>query len=147
MRIQIITFSPFTADPTQINIVNGKVAGPYVNVHAFEAAVNENIRYIIVKLDVTYKCKRKDKAKFLRNSSAVMIASDHATDSAFQFNRFLSVSVSGDLFHECRMNPNPPVLFEANTMLYKSYKTKIIKAMRDHAAGCLLDRSPWKKSD
>ena len=37
IRIKLAACSPFTSDPTLRNVVNGIVAGPDVNVHAYES--------------------------------------------------------------------------------------------------------------
>ena len=123
----LFLYSPFTSDPTLRNIINGIVAGPYVNVHDFESVANKIIEDMIGKSAFTYKFKRKDRAKTLGNMSAENIAPDRTTDPALLFQRFLVVSRSGDLsFGEVlsyELCPFPPALFEARNILRKSGQT------------------------
>ena len=172
IRIKLAACSPFTSDPTLRNVVNGIVAGPDVNVHAYESVGNKIIEDIVGKSAFTYKFKRKDRAQTLGNISAVKIAPDRTTDPALLFQRFLVVSRSGDLSLEevltYELSPYPPALFEARNILRKADKPQLAKAIRDHAAdlsseavmnsipktdcyvldgGSLLHRLPWKKGD
>ena len=166
IRIKLAACSPFTSDSTLRNIVNGIVAGPDVNVHAFESVGNKIIEDIIGKSAFTYKFKRKDRAQTLGNISAVKI------DPALLFQRFLVVSRSGYLSLEdvltYELSPYPPALFEVRNILRKADKPQLAQAIRDHAAdlsseavmnsipktdcyvldgGSLLHRLPWKKGD
>ena len=91
IQTKITACSPFTSDTTLRNIVNGIVAGPDVNVHAFESVGNKIIEDIIGKSAFTFKFKRKDRAKTLGNISSVKIAPDRTIDPALLFQRFLVV--------------------------------------------------------
>ena len=85
IQTKITACSPFTSDTTLRNIVNGIVAGPDVNVHAFESVGNKMIEDMIGKPAFTYKFKRKDRAQTLGNISAVKIAPDCTIDPALLF--------------------------------------------------------------
>ena len=138
IRIKLAACSPFTSDPTLRNVVNGIVAGPDVNVQAYESVGNKVIEDIIRKSAFTYKFKRKDRAQTLGNVSAVKIAPDRTIDPALLFQRFLVVSRSGDLSLEevltYELSPYPPALFEARNILRKADKPQLAQAIRDHAA-------------
>ncbi|XP_052233279.1 uncharacterized protein LOC127846144 [Dreissena polymorpha] len=124
MQTNITSCSPYTADPTLRNIVNGIVAGSDVNVHTFQEVGTKIIRDIKGKSAFAYKFKRKDRAKALENSSAVKIAEDRAIDPALLFQRFFVVSKSGDLSLEdvmsYELSPHPPALFEAKKQSRKA---------------------------
>ncbi|KAH3854401.1 hypothetical protein DPMN_096943 [Dreissena polymorpha] len=67
------TCSPYTADPTVRNIVDGIVAGSDVNVHAFEHnCIKINIIKDSIGKSAFTRFKRKDIAKILANSTAVL---------------------------------------------------------------------------
>ena len=75
MQTQSTTCSPYTADPTLRNMVNGIVAGSDVNVHAIEAVGKTIIRDIIGKSVFAYKFTRKYRAKSLGNSFTWLLRS------------------------------------------------------------------------
>ncbi|KAH3846647.1 hypothetical protein DPMN_088949 [Dreissena polymorpha] len=134
MQTPITNCSPYTADPTLRNIVNGIVAGSDVNVHAFKEVGNKIISGIIGNSAFAYKFKRKDRAvKPLGNRSAAKIAKDRAIDRALLSQRFLVVSKSGDLSLEevlsYKLSPHPSSVFEAKTILHKADKPQIIQAI------------------
>ncbi|XP_068214528.1 uncharacterized protein [Palaemon carinicauda] len=111
---------PFTSDTTLRNIVNGIVAEPDVNIHAFESVGNKIIEDMIVKPAFTYKFKQKDRAQTLGNISAVKIAPDHTIDPALLFQRLLVVSRSDLSLEEVltyELSPYPPALFETRNIL------------------------------
>ncbi|KAH3704327.1 hypothetical protein DPMN_079383 [Dreissena polymorpha] len=78
MQTKITTCSPYTADRTLRNMVNGIVAGSDMNVRAIEAVWKAIIRDIIGKSVFAYKLTRKYRAKAFGNRLAVKIASDRA---------------------------------------------------------------------
>ncbi|XP_068246882.1 uncharacterized protein [Palaemon carinicauda] len=172
IQTKIAVCSSFTSHTNLKNIVNGIVAGPDLNVHAFESVGNKIIEDMVVKSAFTYKFKRKDRAQSLGNISAVKIACDRTIDPALLFQRFLVMSRSGDLSLEevltYELSPYPSALFETRNILRKADKPLLAQAIRDHVAafsseavinskpktdcyvldgGSLLHRLPWKKGD
>ena len=114
------------------------MAGPDVNVHAFESVGNKIIEDMIGKPAFTYKFKRKNRAKTLGNISAVKIAPDRTIDPALLFQRFLVVSRSGDHSLEevltYELSPYPPALFETKNILQKADEPLLAQAIRDYVA-------------
>ncbi|KAH3727619.1 hypothetical protein DPMN_053558 [Dreissena polymorpha] len=59
MQTQMTTCSPYTANPTLRNMVNGRVAVSVVNVHAIDAVRKTIIRDIIGNSVLSYKLTKK----------------------------------------------------------------------------------------
>ncbi|KAH3787891.1 hypothetical protein DPMN_166022 [Dreissena polymorpha] len=129
MQTQITTCSPYTADLTLRNIVNGIVAGSDMNVCAIEAVWETIIRDSIGKSIFAYKFTGKYRAKANGNSFAVKIASDRAFYPALLFQRFLVVSKSGDasllVVLSYELSFHPASFFEAKNILFTADKPQI----------------------
>ncbi|KAH3884061.1 hypothetical protein DPMN_008033 [Dreissena polymorpha] len=113
-------------------MVNGIVAGSYVNVHASEAVGKTIIRDIIGKSVFAYKFTRKYRAKSLWNSLAGKIASDSAFDHSLLFQRFLVVSKYGDpslAVVLSELSSHPAAFFEAKNILCTADKPQIAQAI------------------
>ena len=169
-------FSPFFSDPTLRNIINGIVANEDIKVHEYEAVGNKTIERMIGQPVFSFSINRMEKAKTLRNSTALQVAPHRTIDSIYSvlFQRFLLVFQTGDLSLEDMMSfelsPYPSSLFEDNKILRKADKPQ---AVNDHCTkvlggegtpeimpsahlkteryvldgGSLLHKLKWKKGD
>ena len=117
----------------------------------------------------SYTYKRKAKVKTLAASRTIKIAEDQTIDQALLFQRLLVVSQSGELGLDevlhYELSPHLPSLFEANNVLRKPDKARLLELIReylssskaakleaipktDHYAldgGSLLRRLKWKE--
>ncbi|KAH3698475.1 hypothetical protein DPMN_085996 [Dreissena polymorpha] len=131
-QTQITTLSPYTADPTLRNMVDGKVTGSHVNVYAIEAVGKTIIRDIIGKSVFAYKFRRKYRAISFWKSLAIKIISDSAFDPVLLFQRFLVVSQYGDpslAVVLSELSSHPAAFLEAKNILCTADKPQIAQAI------------------
>ncbi|KAH3769801.1 hypothetical protein DPMN_171077 [Dreissena polymorpha] len=137
MQTHITNCSPYTADPTLRNMVNGTLAGSDINVHSIKAVWKTIIRDMIGKSVFAYKFTRKYRAKAIGNTLAFKIASDRACYPALQFKRFLVVSKSGDpslaVVLSYALSFHPAAFFEAKNILCTADKPQIAQAICEYA--------------
>ncbi|KAH3707323.1 hypothetical protein DPMN_066724 [Dreissena polymorpha] len=133
MQTQITTCSPYRADPTLRNMVNGTAAGSDMNVHAIKAVWKTTIRNMIGKSVFAYKFARKYRATAIGNTLAFKIASDRVLYPALQFQRFLVVSKSGDDSLAVVLSYERSFHHAAKNLLCTADKPQIAQAIREYA--------------
>ena len=128
--------TPFSADPSLRNIVNGIVAASDVNVHEYESVGKKVVEGMVGQPAFTFSFKRKDKTKTFADMSTVKIAPEQSIDSALLFQRFLVVSKTGDISLQevisYELSPFPSALFEARNVFRKADKPQLAHAIADH---------------
>ena len=81
-------FSPYSSDPTLRSITNGIVANENINVHEYEAVGNKTIKRMIGQPVFSFSINRMEKARTLRNFTALQVAPHRTIDSSVLFQRF-----------------------------------------------------------
>ena len=143
---KLVGCSPYSADPSLRNIVNGIVAQGCVNVHEYESVAQKIIHKMIGHDVFSLSFSRKDKAITLGNKTAIQISPDRTIDCALLFQRFIVVSKSGELSLEgimvYELCPFPPALFETNNLFRKADKPQLAQVISEYANGGILDIIP-----
>ena len=161
--------SPFSEGKALRNIITGINANTDVNVQDLFSAGKETVTHMEGQAIFSYTYKRKAKVKTLAASRTIKITEDQTIDPALLFQRFLVVSQSGELGLDevlhYELSPHLPSLFEANNVLLKPDKARLLEVIREYLSsskaakleaipktdhyvldgGSLLRRLKWKE--
>jgi hypothetical protein len=165
--------SPFTADPSLRNIINGFVGKEEVNVYDYESVGKSIMHKMLGEPVFSFAFKKIYKAKTMSSSSGVMVSPEKTIDSSLLFQRFLVVSRTGELDLEevmkYELSAYPTSLFEEKDILRKADKPQLAHAIDEHYniqasiettqyadssteryvidGGFLIHKLKWKKGD
>ena len=118
------------------NIIKGINADTDVNVQDLFSAGKETVTHMEGQAIFSYTYKQKAKVKTLTASRTMKITEDQTIDPALLFQRFLVVSQSGDLGLDevlhYEHSPHLPSLFEANNVLHKPDKARLLEVIREY---------------
>ena len=161
--------SPFSEGKALWNIIMGINTNTDVNVQDLFSAGKETVTHMEGQAIFSYTYKRKAKVKTLAASCTIKITEDQTIDPALLFQRFLVVSQSGELGLDevlpYELSPYLPSLFEANNVLHKPDKARLLEVIREYLSslkaakleaipktdhyvldgGSLLRRLKWKE--
>ena len=128
--------SPFSEGKALRNIIMGINADTDVNVQDLFSAGKETVTHMEGQAIFSYTYKRKAKVKTLAASRTMKITEDQTIDPALLFQRFLVVSQSGELGLDevlhYELSPHLPSLFEANNVLRKPDKARLLEVIREY---------------
>ena len=104
-----------------------------VNAQDLFSAGKETVTHMEGQAIFSYTYKRKVKVKTLAASHTIKITEDQTIDPALLFQRFHVVSQSGKLGLDevlhYELSPYLPSLFEANNVLRKPDKTRLLEVI------------------
>ena len=128
--------SPFSEGKALWDIITGINAYTDVNVQDLFSAGKETVTHMEGQAIFSYTYKWKAKVKTLAASRTIKITEYQTIDPALLFQRFLVVSQPGELgFDEVlhyELSPHLPSLFEANNVLRKPDKARLLEVIREY---------------